>query len=187
MQLRCQGKDVPHGRIHTSKGFTHFTPVCDNGYLARRHHYTCNPLASNIFQAGWHQNQGDGCASMHTCPGSGIQYVLYQNEDNPLQTYNNHLVNCAGSPESRLPTSADLPCIKFVLNTHREKFPEHNFTTVFFYANGAASTMTMSVNGELSTSRLSQAQRNQVFPGAKAAMCIPACQQLRENRQRSRD
>ena len=115
---------------------------------------------------------------VHTCPGSGIQYVLYQNEDNPLQTYNNHLVNCAGSPESRLPTSTDLPCIKFVLNTHREKFPEHNFTTVFFYANGAANTMTMSANGELSTSRLSQAQRNQVFPGAKAAMCIPACQQL---------
>ena len=113
-----------------------------------------------------------------TCPGSGIKFAVYQNEANLLQTYNNHLVSCGANIESRLPTSADLPCIKFVLNTHREKFPERNFTTLFFYANGAAHTMTMSANGELSTSRLSQAQRNQVFPGAKAAMCIPACQQL---------
>ncbi|XP_065188722.1 fibrillin-1-like [Sycon ciliatum] len=184
-RLWCQGKNVPHGRINSVPINTFFTPVCHNGYLPRRRHYKCGSSTSAPPNE-WEQNQGDGCASMHTCPGSGIHFVLYQNEDNPLQTYNNHLVNCGANLESRLPTSADLPCIKFVLNTHREDFPEQNFTTVFFYANGAAHTLTMSANGELSTSRLSQTQRNQVFPGAKAAMCIPACQQSRENGQRSR-
>ncbi|XP_065188183.1 neurogenic locus notch homolog protein 2-like [Sycon ciliatum] len=183
--LLCQGKNVPHGRINSVPRFTYFTPVCDNGYLPRRRHYKCGSLTSNP-PNHWVQYPGDGCASMLKCPGSGIQYVLYNSGANPLQTYNNHLVNCGANVESRLPTSADLPCIKFVLNTHREKFPEHNLTTLFFYANGAANTMTMSSNGELSTSRLSQAQRNQVFPGATAAMCIPACQQSRENGQRSR-
>ncbi|XP_065188718.1 fibrillin-3-like [Sycon ciliatum] len=183
--LWCYGMNVPHGRIISVPDFTYCTPVCDNGYLPLRRHYRCGLLLQYPPKFS-PQYPRDGCVSMDTCPGSGIKFAVYQNEANLLQTYNNHLVSCGENIESRLPTSADLPCIKFVLNTHREKFPERNFTTLFFYANGAAHTMTMSANGELSTSRLSQAQRNQVFPGAKAAMCIPACQQLRENRQRSR-